>query len=479
MSIKAYTYRIDANASTTGKLYGVLKLCRHLYNAALQERRDAYEIKVKRHPGYYDEETRKELTRAYAVGYYEQKRALVEIKEGCPEYQEIASHVLQDVILRVKKAYDGFFRRVKNGETPGYPRFQGSNRYTSFTYPDGAGWKLDTKTRPPGKKGMVRVNLKLTNIGTVKLHLHRDLVGTIKTLTIKREGEHFSAVFTCEIGQPEPLPTSYEDVGIDLGVTHFAALSNGECIDHPRYFRTAEKKLAAAQQALARKKKGSHRRKKAVQQVARQHRKIRHQRQDFQHKASRTLVNRYQVIVFEELKTANLTRRPKVKQDEETGAYLPNGASAKAGLNKSILDAGWSTFTEMVSVKAAWAGRTVVFVNPSRTSQICPNCGTLRKKELSERWHSCECGCELDRDTASAKVILDLGRKQLFGRDAANAGDCVEASGQRPEVRSLAQRTRTGAIERLDSGPSSVQLFPFVALVRHISLPPKAVSRKE
>src|SRR5258706_11178196 len=114
MSIKAYKYRIYANTTTTGKLYGVLKLCRHLYNAALQERRDAYEIKVKRHPGYYDEETRKELTREYAVGYYEQKRALVEVKE-------IASHVLQDVVLRVKKAYDTFFRRVKNGETPGYP----------------------------------------------------------------------------------------------------------------------------------------------------------------------------------------------------------------------------------------------------------------------------------------------------------------------------------------------------------------------
>ena len=121
MSIKAYKYRIYANTTTTGKLYGVLKLCRQLYNAALQERRDAYEIKVKRHPGYYDEETRKELTREYAVGYYEQKRALVEVKEICPESQEIASHVLQDGVLRVKKASDNFFRRVKNGETPGYP----------------------------------------------------------------------------------------------------------------------------------------------------------------------------------------------------------------------------------------------------------------------------------------------------------------------------------------------------------------------
>jgi putative transposase len=331
MSIKAYKYRISANKTTTDKLYGVLKLCRHLYNAALQERRDAYEIQVKRHPGYYDEETRKELTRVSAVGYYAQKRELVEVKAVCPEYQQMASHVLQDVILRVKKAYDSFFRRVKNGEAPGYPRFQGGNRSTSFTYPDGAGWKLDTRTRAPDKKGMVRVNLKLTNIGMVKLHLHRDIVGAIKTLTIKREGEHFSAVFSCEIDQPEPLPASYEDVGIDLGVTHFAALSDGSFIDHPRHYPQAEKKLKKLQTSLSKKKRRSHRRRKAVQAVAKAHRKVRNQRQDFAHKTARQLVNRYQVIVLEDLQVKNLTKAPAPKQDETTGTFLPNGASAKAG----------------------------------------------------------------------------------------------------------------------------------------------------
>src|SRR5215469_11193191 len=142
-----------------------------------------------------------------------------------------------------------------------------------------------------------------------------------------REGEHFYAVFTCDIGKPEPLPKSYEDVGIDLGVNHFAALSNGEFIDHPRFFRKAEKKLAQAQQALSRKKKGSHRRKKAAQQVAKCHRKIANQRKDFQHKASHKLVNQYQVIVFEDLQVKNLTKAPAPKQDKETGKFLPNGAS--------------------------------------------------------------------------------------------------------------------------------------------------------
>jgi transposase len=267
MSIKAYKYRIYAHTSTTAKLQWTLDRCRELYNAALIERRDAYEMHVKRHPGCYDEETRKQLTRELTVDYYGQKRALVEIKELRPEYQELASHVLQDVILRLKRAYDNFFRRVQKGEESGYPRIQGRNRYDSFTYPDGAGWKLDAKERPADKKGIVRLTLKLTKIGTVKLHLHRNTEGTIKTLTIKREGEHWYAIFTCEVGKPEPLPMSYEDVGIDLGVTHFAALSNGEFLDHPRYLRKADKKLASAQQALSRKKRGSHRRKKVARKA--------------------------------------------------------------------------------------------------------------------------------------------------------------------------------------------------------------------
>src|SRR6266702_3092084 len=183
MSMKAYKYRIYANKQTTEKLAWVLDRCRELYNAGLQERRDSYEMAVRQHPNYYNEETRKQLTREHSVGYYEQKRELVDIKELRPEYQEIASHVLQDVIMRLKRAYDDFFRRVQNGEQPGSPRFQGRKRYDSCCSPDGAGWKLEAKERPADKKGMVRVNLKLTKIGTVKLHLHRNMEGTIKTLT--------------------------------------------------------------------------------------------------------------------------------------------------------------------------------------------------------------------------------------------------------------------------------------------------------
>jgi putative transposase len=385
MSIKAYKYRIYPNKATAEKLQWVLDRARELYNAALSERKDAYRMAGK------------------SISYYEQKRDLVEIKEIRPEYQEIASHVLQDVILRVERAFQGFFRRVRNGEKAGYPRFKGRNWYDSFTYPDGAGWKVDGK------------HLHLSKLGTVKVKFPRKkqsiedaIQGTIKTLTIKREGEHWYCIFTCEV-EIEKLPISYEDVGIDLGVTHFAALSNGEFLEPSKQYRKAEKKLAKLQQALSRKKRGSHRRTRAVKQLAKVHRKVRNQRRDFCHKASRQIVNRYQVIVLEDLQMANMVKRPKPKQDESTGAYLPNGASAKAGLNKSIYDAGWGMFTEMLQVKAASAGREVVLVEPKYTSQLCSGCGAIVQKDLAERWHSCECGTELDRDTNAAKVILHRG----------------------------------------------------------------------
>src|SRR5260370_16758928 len=226
MSIKAYKYRIYANKQTMEKLQWVLDRCRELYNAALSERKDYYQ--------QYQQSTiiagsqrtvaatMVASRRVQSISFYGQKRDLVELKEVLrPEYQEIASHVLQDVLLRLEKAFRAFFRRVKNGEEPGYPRFQGRARYDSFTYPNGPRWKLPANERPPDKKGMLHLNLHLTNIGTVKLHLHRDLAGTIKTLTIKRAGGHCYACFSCKIGKPKALPISYEDVGIDLGVTHF------------------------------------------------------------------------------------------------------------------------------------------------------------------------------------------------------------------------------------------------------------------
>jgi putative transposase len=379
---KTFKYRIYPDKAMEKKLYWTLTRCRELYNAALSERRDAWKYAHQ------------------SINFYDQQNDLPEIKTAIrEEYQDIAAHVLQDVLRRLDCAFQAFFRRVANGENPGYPRFQGRNRYDSFTYPDGAGWKFDGKT------------LHLSKIGQAQVRLHRPLEGKIKTVTIKREVDEWYVTFSCEVDAPEKLSLSYEDVGIDLGVSHLATLSNGEMIEHPRYYRRAQKVLEQRQQALSRKRRGSHRRERARKQVAKAHRKIARQRKDFQHKAARKLVDRYQVLVFENIQVGNLTRKPKPKQDDN-GQYLPNGAAAKGGLNKSIVDAGWGSFVSICSVKAAWAGRTIIKVDPQFTSQVCSQCGQVRKKDLSERWHSCDCGAELDRDVNAAINILERGRRQ-------------------------------------------------------------------
>lgn len=239
-------------------------------------------------------------------------------------------------------------------------------------------------------------------------------------MTVKREVDQWFVCFSCEVPEPEKLPLSYEDVGIDLGVTHLATLSTGEMVEYPRYYRKAKKTLERRQQTLSQKKKGSHHRERAKRLIGKAHRKVARQRKDFLHKESRKLVQRYQVIVFEDLQIGNLTRKPKAKQDEN-GNYLPNGASAKGGLNKSILDAGWGTFVSLCSHKAAWAGRTLIRVSPKFTSQICSGCGSVVKKDLSERWHTCDCGTALDRDVNAAINILTRGQQHLGGKHPTSA----------------------------------------------------------
>jgi putative transposase len=386
-----------------------------LYNAALSEYKDAYQpyqrtaVRVTAETNTVLATTMVTNRRVRAISYYEQKRDLVEIKDLREEYRDIHSQVLQDVLLRLKRAFDGFFRRLANGEEPGYPRFQGRNRYDSFTYPQAGGFSLTHDSR-----------ICLSKIGCIKIKLHRPMLGTPKTCTIKHEVGQWYAVFSYEVEQPEPLAPVESEVGIDLGITHFAALSDGTFIESPRYYRQAEQTLRRRQQALSRKKRGSHRRERARKLVAKAHRKIANQQRDFHHKQAKKLVSEHHTIVFEELEITNISKRARPKQDEH-GTYLPNGAAAKSGLNKSILDAGWGQFQQIVMHKAACAGRTVLKVSPKYTSQVCSQCGTVRKKELSERWHSCECGCELARDTNAAINILRVGRTQR--------GDapCVEA----------------------------------------------------
>jgi putative transposase len=392
---RAFKYRLYPTRQQGQALLWTLTRCRELYNAALQERRDAYRMA------------------GISIRCYDQVNQLPEIKQDRPEYADIHSQVLQDVLRRVDKAMQGFFRRIKAGQKPGYPRFQGRNRYDSFTYPQ-AGFALAGREGATSKRYAL---LTFSKIGDLKVRLHREMQGRVKTCTIKREADQWYVCFSCEV-EEEALPESQEAVGLDLGLLHFATLSTGETIENPRHYRKGLKKLALAQQHISRCKRGSHRRKRARKAVARAHRAIRNQRRDFLHKAARALVNRCGVIVMEDLKITNMSAAPEPKPDPNLdGAYLPNGRAAKAGLNASILDAGWGQFQALCVAKAASAGRTVTFVDPHYTSQRCSQCGAIARKDLSERWHSCSCGCELDRDHNAAINILLAWKRPTVLRD--------------------------------------------------------------
>lgn len=383
MCRKAFQYRLAPTRKQEQTLLFVLRRCRELYNSALEERRAYYQM------------------RRTSLGYTQQSAELTEIKAAFPAYQDIYSQVLQDVLRRVDKTFAAFFRRVRRGEKPGYPRFKGANHYDSFTYPQ-AGFALAGNA------------LTLSKIGDVKVRLHRPLMGTVKTCTIKRDIDQWYVTFSCEV-EEEVLPPCAEMVGIDLGLLHFATLSTGEPIENPRHYRRGLKRIKLLSQIKDRRKKRSHRHKHAAIALAKAQRKVRNQRKDFQHKAARTLVHRFGLLVFEDLNIVNMSATPNSKLDpDHEGQYLPNGAAAKAGLNQSILDAGWGQFQQLCVAKAASAGRRVLFVDPYQTSQRCsnPQCGKLVLKDLNVRWHSCpHCGRELDRDHNAAINILRRGQE--------------------------------------------------------------------
>lgn len=378
---KAYKYKLDPTPEQQAKLDWTLWRCRELYNAALEERREAWRM------------------RQVSIGYYEQKRDLPAIKDLRPEYRDIHAHVLQDVIKRVDLAFAAFFRRVKAGEKPGYPRFQGPSRYHSITYAEyGNGVTLDG--------GL----LSLSKIGRVLIRLHRPLEGTPKTVTVSREADGWYACISCASVPVQPLLLTGQGTGIDVGLKSFVALADGMFIENPRHYRQAEKALKRAQRRVSRRKKGSARRRKAIKLLARRHQKVARQRRDFHHKTAHALVRQYDTIYHEALQSKNLSARPKPKADGN-GAYLPNGASHKAGLNTSIHDVGWSQFLTILSCKAVYAGKRVEAVPPAYTTQDCSGCGERVPKSLSVRTHVCPaCGLVLDRDTNAALNILRAGQ---------------------------------------------------------------------
>jgi putative transposase len=297
-------------------------------------------------------------------------------KATFPQAKSVHSHILQVAASDCDKAYQAFFRRVKAGETPGYPRFKGRDRFSSFGLKEyGNGWKVD------GRK------LHLTGVGRVSVRWHRPIEGTPTTLrVIHKAGQWFVAI-VCEVPDSEPLPKLEHQIGIDVGISALLTTSEGEKVENPRWYREAQVELRCRQRKLARAKKGGQKRLKAKRRVQRWHEHVANQRRDFAHKLSTTLVQHYDLIALEDLRIKNLVRNHH--------------------LSKSILDAGWGLFRQLLTGKAACASREVAFVDPAYTSKTCSCCGAIFEGlTLADRWVECACGLSMDRDVNAAINVL-------------------------------------------------------------------------
>lgn len=382
---RSYKFRMRPTARQHAALAACVESHRELYNAALQERRDAW---------------RHTRTR---VSYGDQSAQLRDIRSVRPDVGVWSFSSQQATLRRLNKAFDGFFRRVKNGESPGYPRFKGKNRFDSVEWPkdgDGARWRPDT------------TRVYLQGVGQVKVTAHRKTEGIVKTIQVKREGRHWYLVLSCDQVPAHPLPAIGRQAGVDVGIASFATTSDGDHIPNPRWARTGEAKLVSAQRALARKQRGSTNRARARETVAARHRKIVNQRRDFHHKAARELVQRYDVLAVEDLNIRNMLRRAKpVPDPERPGGFLANGAAAKTGLNRSISDAAWGQFVSILRAKAEDAGRVLVDVDPRHTSDRCEHCGYAAKENrITQALFRCTaCTHTAHADEHAARNILRAG----------------------------------------------------------------------
>ena len=354
---KAYKYRLYPSASQKSALLSVLEECRWLYNTFLAERKALWEQEQK------------------SLGLYDQINTIKEFRAERPSLALVYSQTMQNVAVRIDLAFKAFFRRVRLGETPGYPRFKGAGQYHSFTYPQNNGaFKVL-------EGGLVR----LSKVGDVKCKYHRPFEGTLKTCTVSRTqtGKWFVS-FSCEV-EPSPLSPSELEVGIDVGLTTFATFSDGSTIQNPRFFKREQKALARAQRS---------KRKKVS---ARVHERVVNKRKNFAHQEAKRVVDKYGFVSVEDLNIKNM---------------LVRGTFPR--LSKSIADAAWGSFLTCVSHKAENAGRAFVRVNPAYTTQDCSECGTRQVLKLSDRTYVCgACGLSINRDLNAARNILRVGLHSL------------------------------------------------------------------
>ena len=358
-----FKYRLYPTKKQQTILNTTLDECRWLYNHFLEQRKTSWEQEKK------------------SLNYYSQSVSIVKLKQERENLTMVYSQVLQNVAIRIDLAFKAFFRRVKAGEKAGYPRFKGQGRYDSLTYPQ-TGFEITDN------------GLKLSKIGTVKIKLHRQPEGSIKTCTIRRSATgKWYVSFSCETS-PKPLPISDKTIGIDVGLTSFATFSDGSKINNPRFFRKEEKALAKAQRKLSKQTKGSIERRKAKKVVGKIHERIANKRSGFAHQEAKKIVNSFDTICIEDLSVNQMVHN--------------------RCLSKSIHDAAWSQFAQYLSYKAESADRTLVRVNPAYTSQTCSSCGHREVKKLSDRVHNCSCcGVSIDRDHNASLNILRLGLESL------------------------------------------------------------------
>jgi len=358
MHILVYKYRLYPTLSQEKALYCILRICRYWYNMCLSERKLAWELEARN------------------VNKGEQEKTSILYRKAFRCADRVFSQTLQSVCDDLDKTFAAFFRRVKAGETPGYPRFKSANRFHSFEFKQfGAGARLDGK------------RLKLYGIGRVRVRWHRELLGKVKKVRIVERAGKWYACFTVEQADPLPLPVTGQSVGIDVGISALLATSDGAKVDNPQWYRASQIDLRLAQRSLARKVKGGKNRRKALRRVQRLHEHVANTRHDFLNKQVYALVIRYDRIAVEDLRITNMVRNPH--------------------LAKSILDSGWGYFKEKLASKAVNAGRAVVFVNPAYTSSTCSTCKRdFPDFSLSTRWVACVCGLALDRDHNAAINIL-------------------------------------------------------------------------
>ncbi len=362
---KAFKFRLFTSRLQEQTLDTMLETHRRLYNLALRERRDVYEVEER------------------SVSYGEQSGRFKETRKVLPSFAATNFSSAQATLRRLDKAFKAFFRRVKSGGAPGYPRFKPEGRFRTVEFPSyGDGCRLKDNGR-----------LYIQHVGHIKVKLHRPVEGTIKTVSLKKSScGKWYAVFSCDLGDAPEATGNGPATGIDLGLKSFLVTSDGAKVLPPCYYRKAQKKLRRAQRTLARKKKGSTRRGKARHAVAKLHEKVANQRRDFHHKEARKLVDAHGLIAHEALNVRGI---------------------ARTRLAKSTHDAGWAAFLNILGQKAESAAVRVIAVGPRNTTQVCSSCGAMPevKKTLSDRVHGCtSCGYVADRDVNAALNILHLGQ---------------------------------------------------------------------